>query len=121
VVVRRILDIPQEWAGKGLTLSLGAIDDSEDTYFNGERIGHTDKSTPQFWSLKRSYTVPGQLVKAGKNVLAVRVFDHYGGGGFYASKEDFHLAPKDTSEVTFYHPDYRTDFELGDDPYRYFP
>jgi beta-galactosidase len=25
--------------------------------------------------------------------------------------------PKDTG---FYHPDYRTDFLLGDDPYRYF-
>jgi len=45
-------------------------------------VGATGVETPQYYSAARRYTVPGRLVKAGRNVLAVRVFDHYGNGGF---------------------------------------
>ncbi len=34
-VFRKSVNIPAEWAGKDLTLSLGAIDDFDDTFFNG--------------------------------------------------------------------------------------
>ena len=79
---RREVTIPEAWGGAELTLSLGAIDDFDVTYWNGERIGATGADTPQYWSAPRHYQVPGRLVKVGRNVLAVRVFDHFGGGGF---------------------------------------
>src|SRR5678815_955009 len=53
--------------------------------------------TPQYWSTPRRYTVPGRLVKAGPNVLAVRVFDHYGGGGFAGSPAQMNVRPVATN------------------------
>ena len=79
---RREVTVPETWAGAELALSLGAVDDFDVTYWNGERIGATGAETPQYWSAPRRYKIPGRLVKAGRNVLAVRVFDHYGNGGF---------------------------------------
>ena len=79
---RREVTVPEAWGGAELALSLGAIDDFDVTYWNGERIGATGAETPQYWSAPRRYVVPGRLVKAGRNVIAVRVFDHFGNGGF---------------------------------------
>src|SRR4029077_18360170 len=79
---RREVTVPEAWGGADLALSLGALDDFDVTYWNGERVGATGAETPQYWSAPRRYTVPGRLVKVGRNVIAVRVFDHYGGGGF---------------------------------------
>ncbi len=53
------------------------IDDSDQTYFNGELIGNTFA-----WSRKRSYVIPKELLKRGENTLAIRITDHRGGGGF---------------------------------------
>lgn len=81
-VFRRTVEIPRDWAGKDLALSLGTIDDFDDTFFNGELVGRTDKATPLSYSVPRRYIVPGHLVRPGQNVIAVRVFDHFGAGGF---------------------------------------
>ncbi|MGC4111457.1 MAG: sialate O-acetylesterase [Nocardioides sp.] len=79
---RRDLDLPAESAGRNLVIELGAIDDRDHTYFNGELVGHIGIETPNGHEMLRRYTVPGRLVRAGRNVIAVRVFDHYGLGGF---------------------------------------
>ena len=94
---RREVTVPEAWVAADLTLSLGAIDDFDVTYWNGERIGATGTETPQYWSTPRRYTVPGRLVKAGPNVLAVRVFDHYGGGGFAGSPAQMNVRPVATN------------------------
>jgi sialate O-acetylesterase len=72
---RKELTLPQESAGKPFNLGLGAFDEQYDTaYFNGVALDrlHPDKA-PYFYSGKRHYKVPGNLVKAGRNVIAVRV------------------------------------------------
>jgi len=79
---RREVTIPESWAGRELTLSLGAVDDFDTTYFNGERVGATGSETTSYWVAPREYRVPGRLVRPGRAVVAVRAFDHYGGGGF---------------------------------------
>lgn len=78
---RRTVTIPAEWAGKELTLSLGAVDDCDETFFNGEKVGATGTSTPNYWSVPRVYKIPGKLVRAGANTIAVRVADMYSNGG----------------------------------------
>lgn len=80
---RRTVDLPASAAGKDLVLKLGAIDDFDTTWFNGEKVGATGKETPDPHAAKRVYKVPGRLVRAGRNVIAVRVFDHFGSGGIY--------------------------------------
>ena len=57
-------------------------------FVNGEKVGET-----KGYNLPRKYTVPGKLVKAGRNVIAVRVFDTGGGGGIYGQAADMTLAP----------------------------
>ncbi|MBO4730196.1 MAG: 9-O-acetylesterase [Bacteroidaceae bacterium] len=79
---RRTIDIPADWAGKDLKLSLGEVDDSDVTYWNGEFVGATDG-----WNKKRLYTIPGRLVKAGRNVVTVRVYDASGEGGISGQAE----------------------------------
>jgi sialate O-acetylesterase len=63
------------------TLSLGMCDDMDHTYINGVLVGRTGAETPAFWSVKRRYEVPQGLLREGRNVIAVRVFDQWGAGG----------------------------------------
>jgi peptidoglycan/xylan/chitin deacetylase (PgdA/CDA1 family) len=93
-IFRRVVIIPPEWAGKDLTLSLGPIDDFDDTFWNGALVGRTDQSIPEFYASPRRYVVPAALVKPGRNVLAVRVFDHFGEGGFIGTAADLFVAPR---------------------------
>ncbi len=89
---RKKIIIPQEWkrntrkAG-GLVLKLGKIDDADETFFNGIKIGSTGKMPPEnvsAWDTEREYTVPYKLVKWNEvNTIAVRVSDTGGGGGMY--------------------------------------
>ena len=78
---RKTVHVPPAWAGKDLTLGLGPCDDFDTTYFNNVQIGAVGKETPMSWSFPRVYKVPGRLVKAGANLITVRIFDHMGGGG----------------------------------------
>ena len=91
VWMRKEVDIPASLAGKDLKLELGAIDDEDVTYWNGERVGMTSG-----WTTSRTYTVPGNKVKAGKNILAVRINDTGVEGGFSKEAKDFNLTAGNT-------------------------
>ncbi len=97
---RKVVDVPADWAGKELALSLGAIDDFDTTYFNGTKVGSTGRETPNFYMAPRKYTVPGSLVRAGRNVIAVRAFDHYGDGGFSGAGADMTLTVAGGSPIS---------------------
>ena len=86
VWMRRVVDVPSALAGKDLKLNLGAIDDEDITYWNGQRVGITAG-----WSRDRTYTIPGKMVKAGRNILAVRINDTGVEGGFYKEGKDFNI------------------------------
>ena len=92
---RRSVEIPAEWAGKNLTLELGAIDDMDAAYVNGVKVGATE--APGFWQQKRVYRVPASLVGFTKLSLAVRVIDNQGGGGIYGRQEDMKIYNADSS------------------------
>jgi len=81
---RKEIEIPQSWAGRSLELNLAAIDDFDTTYFNGTKVGGIGSETPNSYNVPRHYKIPAELVRAGKNVIAVRVFDSAGEGGFGA-------------------------------------
>ncbi len=79
---RREVDIPVEWAGKALTLRIGACDKSDNTYFNNVEVGSVRiEEREDAWCLPRTYPIPAELVQPGKNVIAVRVFSHMYAGG----------------------------------------
>jgi sialate O-acetylesterase len=68
------------------TLNLGAIDDWDETYINGLLVGKTN-----VYSERRSYKIEPGVLKAGKNVLVVKVNDTGGNGGFTGNAEDVNL------------------------------
>ncbi len=79
------LDIPVGWNGHSLDLHLGPIDDFDQAFFNGHAVGSTGEETPNAHLVPRRYAIPAGLVRPGRAVLAVRVFDRYGAGGFTAA------------------------------------
>lgn len=100
---RRIIEIPKEWKGKDFILYLGRIDDVDEVWLNGQRIGGTGSFGPNYqtaWDIERRYLVPASVVRDdGPNVLAVRVFDGQGDGGIYdAGLEAVRVGPFDTRE-----------------------
>ncbi len=76
--------LPEEWSGQPLTFHAGRIDDSDETYFNGEKVGGFGelKAGGRGASSKdRVYRIPGKLVNAGVNFISIRIFDSGGAGG----------------------------------------
>jgi len=97
---RRTLNVPAAWAGHDLVLNLGAVDDFDTTYFNGQIVGRTPRGTPDAYKLPRRYVVPGALVNAGLNTIAVRVFDQFGDGGFSGPAVSMHAESTATGSTS---------------------
>lgn len=76
---RTAVHVPDSWRGRDLWIVLGAVDDEDWTYWNGEPVGHLAT-----WNQERRYRIPADLVRAGQeNTLAVRVYDGLYGGGIW--------------------------------------
>jgi sialate O-acetylesterase len=75
---RKVITISEADAGKAAVIELAKVDDADETYINGVKVGST-----QQWDELRKYTIQAGILKAGKNVVAVRVVDNQGGGGIY--------------------------------------
>ena len=84
---RKEINIPANWSGQEVTLNMGPIDDDDFTYFNGELIGQTEGCFSP-----RNYKIPGNLVKPGKSVIAVRVIDTGGLGGLGGDAASYWLS-----------------------------
>lgn len=95
LLFRKTVEIPTEWKGKTLSINLGKIKDHDFTYFNGHLIGSKDES-----NTNRTYTIPANLVKPGKNVIAVLINNYVSTGGFNAVRKaphKMHIIPKGNS------------------------
>lgn len=119
---RRGFDAPAAWTHQPVALQLGVLDDFDEVYLNGVKIGATGRETAEWWAKSRTYPVPAGLLRAADNVLAIRLFNRFGGGGFGAGTPDaLKLAlTSPPRRATPYHPDYREDHAQGDDPARYY-
>ena len=91
---RKEVDIPSGWAGKDLTLSLGPVDDYDDTYLDGVFVGGDSQ-----WNKAREYTVPGKCVKGGRQTICVRVTDDHGDGGLYGAADQMFLEAPDGQRI----------------------
>jgi len=79
-------------AALGATLSLGVIDELDETWVNGVPIGNTFS-----WDSPRDYKVPEGLLHAGENRILVNLFDGYGNGGFQGPADKLRLTFADGS------------------------
>ncbi|HOT14324.1 MAG TPA: sialate O-acetylesterase [Bacteroidales bacterium] len=76
--LRKTITLPESFAGKDLTIYLGHPEINYSLYFNGQNICKT------IWNaaLTHYYTIPGKLVKAGNNLISVRMSLLWNAGGF---------------------------------------
>ncbi len=83
---RRVRLSPKTRQMDVLRLNLGQIDDSDETYFNGQKIGATGQMEPgegSSWNVERVYDIPNDILRQD-NLIAVRVADHKGKGGMHS-------------------------------------
>lgn len=78
---RQLVEVPADRVGKDLYLILGEIEGFEELYWNGELMGRLTPETHPGAPYPRRYDIPGEKVKAGPNVLAIRVFSPATPGG----------------------------------------
>ena len=64
-----------------------AVDDMDSTYINGTFIGTTNQ-----WDAVRKYKIPAGVLKAGKNILVIKVQDNGGGGGLNNVEDQFNIS-----------------------------
>lgn len=76
---RREFTLPADVVRRGITINLGPIDETDETFVNGQKIGETRQNN----RINRTYSVLPSLLKVGPNVLVVRVEDYGGRGGLY--------------------------------------
>lgn len=77
--------IPESFSDRSITIELGYIDDVDEVFLNGVKIGQTGSFPPNYssaYSSLRKYSIPSSLINVGKeNYLAVRVYDAQIEGG----------------------------------------
>ena len=67
-----------------VVLFLGYIDDVDEVFINGQKVGQTGKFPPHYrtaYNIERQYAVPVSLLNKDHNVITVRVFDEALDGG----------------------------------------
>ena len=97
-------------AGQELVLVLGKIDDIDEVYFNGKKIGSTGRFPGEryldrdnsFWNRERFYYIEPELIRWNQpNTIAVRVYDVWLEGGIYdgpvgiATREEYEAYRRD--------------------------
>ena len=97
---RRVVEVAGDPGGRAATLSLGTVDDRDTTFVNGVRVGVTGEETPSSWTVPRVYPIPSGVLKMGKNVVAVRVWDTSGMGGMTGPAPDMFLRFADDGGTT---------------------
>lgn len=81
---RKTFTLPKKFSGKDLFLDLGFIDDIDQTFVNGQLVGLSGGFPPYFltaYTAFRKYYIPKKILKEGKNIIAVRVYDAQLEGG----------------------------------------
>lgn len=86
---RTTFELTAKEAAAGVTLGLGMIDDSDEAWINGQRIGGTTNQ----WNTPREYRIDPKVLHAGTNHLALRVTDTGGGGGVHGDAALVFLQP----------------------------
>ena len=82
---RKTIAIDKSFQDQDLILQLGYIDDIDEVFVNGQKIGQSGSFPPSYWTAYnalRKYSIPGKLLKFGQeNLIAIRVYDSQLEGG----------------------------------------
>ncbi len=84
------IKVPKGFEDRELYLNLGFIDDVDETFINGIKVGKSGSFPPHHntaYNAKRRYRISGQVIRFGEeNLIAVRVYDAKLSGGLISGK-----------------------------------
>ena len=95
VWARKRVTLTAAQAAQPATLSLGVVDDMDETFVNGVPIGGTND-----WSSERNYALPKAALHAGVNEILVYIRDNWGPGGLIGPADKFKLSFADGSSAS---------------------
>ncbi len=82
---RKTFTISGDTKGRMLYINLGYIDDVDEAYINGQKVGSTGSFPPEYetaYNAERKYYIPPEIIHYdGTNVITVVVYDSYQYGG----------------------------------------
>lgn len=82
-----IKSLPEEGT---IALLLGCIDDVDEVFINGIKVGQTGSFFPNYksaYDIERIYYIPKNILKTTDNVIAIRVYDEAIRGGIYTGRK----------------------------------
>jgi putative membrane-bound dehydrogenase-like protein len=79
---RKEIDFPAEYMSDRGRLFLNTIDDSDETWLNGVKVGEMLDSK----DIRRAYRISDAVLQPGKNVITVKLTDLGGPGGFTSNR-----------------------------------
>lgn len=83
---RRTVNLTAQQAAAGAALSLGAIDEVDETWVNEHPIGNSFG-----WGTERTYELPSGVLHAGSNSIVVNVLSTWDAGGMYGPPDHMSL------------------------------
>jgi len=96
---RTTVTLTPEQARQGATLSLGAINEEDETWVNGKVVGNMFG-----YGTKRAYAIPAGVLHAGENSIALAVLCTYRGCGLFGPPEDRALTFADGTAAALDNP-----------------
>jgi sialate O-acetylesterase len=91
---RRAVSLTAAQVGGAASLSLGGIDEVDETWVNGKPIGNTFG-----WGTERTYPIPAGVLHEGINVIVVNVLSTWASGGLLGPADHMTLQTADGSSV----------------------
>jgi alpha-L-fucosidase 2 len=88
----KYFDVPADWKGKDIVVSLGRIRDIDRTWLNGDYVGTTSGNG------YRKYIIPANKIHIGQNRLVVQVINFYDKGGFTSNAKTLSVYPKENED-----------------------
>jgi sialate O-acetylesterase len=117
---RKKITVSSKYKDHMLYLNLGYIDDVDEVYFNGNKIGSTGSFPPNYstaYNAERIYYIPAEYINFdGSNLIAVKVYDSEGEGGIVSG--DIGLYGGKTAANLDVNLQSTWKFQPGDDPRR---
>lgn len=91
---RTTVELSAQQAAAATHLALGQIASADTTWVNGVWVGASNT-----WWMGRDYAMPKGVLKAGRNVIAVRVLDDGNGGGLLGGADQRALRSADGARI----------------------
>jgi len=83
---RKEFDLTRDEASSNILFMLGLIHTGDEVFLNGEKIGECYN-----FDQSRIYFGLPPLLREGKNILAIKVYNEWGDGGFYGKSQDIYM------------------------------